>query len=382
MAMSLVGSRPTINRGDLVRALGGESNGMSGLCFWLGMRFGKTRIGFKASNGQAYWADASDVEVIPPAPILAVQPELVQPEQALPATTTNALSDFLPKKSAKRPYPWVMKASDADLAWEPEHQPTYYVRDGRLVRDGENYSVVRPGHDFPLGGGSDHYKIDSHNVTNESILTFCKGLVRPNGRLIVGHGYRVIQGYWVELAALSGASHQNADGMHVRSKLVVVNDHTCAGSLRASIVTYVGEGADDAFVGDAVGSLVNSRALHVGSQAVRWQQEILGMIETAALVQGALTDLLNAAMARILTDEDRKFFLKHGIKVHATARTALDAIKRYNMGKGRKISWGVWSRRLGDEGIVALCELLGKEKYGKPIDQILGGHRFGGKPSV
>lgn len=283
---------------------------------------------------------------------------------------SNATKTTTSKKPAKRPFPWMHKVKcAADIEWEPTAVELSYTRNGETIRAGESFGIVRPDHDFSLGIATDHYKVTSHNATRHAIMSFCSDLVTPNGIVVSGHGYQVVHGYWVRHEKARAAS---VEGIEVASKLVVVNDHTGKGSLLSSLVTYVGN--------EAIGSLVRDRALHVSDQPERWHSNVQGMIETAMLVQDALLDLLSAAEKRILTEEDRKVLADHGIKSEEnSSTTALDAIRVYNRGRVKaRMSWGVYARRLQDTGILALCHLLGRVKFGRPIDEVLGGFRYGG----
>jgi hypothetical protein len=43
------------------------------------------------------------------------------------------------------------------------------------------------------------------------------------------------------------------------------------------------------------------------------------------------------------------------------------------------MTWGVWARRLEDDGIMAMVKILGPKKFGVALDLALGGNRYGKK---
>lgn len=271
---------------------------------------------------------------------------------------------------AKRPRPVVRRVkSEADLAWSPEALPLYSVVGGENVRAGESFACVRPGWErWPLGIVSDHYKPIDHNATRRSILEGAGDRVALCAALQAGHGYHVAHSYDVR--------HMQADsidGAPVKSRLVVAHDHTGAGALRAAMVVYVGP--------DPIGAVVRARAMHVASQPTIWSGEIDGMIEKAILVQDVLLDLLRAAKERKLEDADREWIAKRGIvsRKGKKAETLFEAMQCWFAGNvdAKKMTWGVWERRLDDAAIAVMCEFLGRARFGTPIDQILGGRRYG-----
>ena len=265
--------------------------------------------------------------------------------------------------STKRPRPIIRRATEEDLAWEPQAIELHSVVDGVNVRAGEAFAIVRPGMErWPLGVVSDHYQVTGHRATAEAITSFCADAVTPAGAIIVGHGYHVAHSYTVK--------HMRADevaGAPVSSRLVVTSSHTGGESLRACMVVYVGK--------DAIGCVVSSRALHVADQPGRWTADVEAMVEKAILVQDALVDLLKAASERVLDDADRSFFKSRKMVIKKDAVSALDAVRSWMRGTTKKVTFGVWSRRLDDVAIRALVVLLGKDVHGRAIDQAMGYQR-------
>lgn len=269
----------------------------------------------------------------------------------------------------KRPYPWMRAASAEDVNWDPIALPNWVFPidtvggveiELQRIRSGESFAVCRPGHErWPLGQVSDHYRVVSHRATAAAIKEFCSHAVTPRARLIVGHGYAIVHGYDVKHMAAASVARQP-----VAHRLMIVSDHSGSAKMQASIVLYVGD--------HAIGSIACVRGGHVASQPDRWQGEVDGMIEQSLLVQDAVIDLLRAAEAAELTDDDRKFFAARGMKPSETDRTALDACRSWIRGRTKKITWNVWQRRMTDESIRALVVFLGREVYGKALDAAMG----------
>lgn len=245
------------------------------------------------------------------------------------------------------------------MNWNPVVLPDFVLVGEEWVRAGTADSICRPGMErWPLGHVSSRYRLASHLATVASIGEFCGDLVRPSARLICGHGYRVVHGYDVR--------HQKAAevaGNPVRSRLMIVNGHTGNDALRASVVAYVGD--------CAIGSISSSRGLHVSSNAAAWHQDVNALIERALWSQDALLDLLRAADERAMSDADRKFFADRDMIVAKDDGTALRACMSWIRGRTKKVSWGTWERRLDDEAIRALVVLLGRNTFGKALDDAM-----------
>lgn len=278
----------------------------------------------------------------------------------LSSTSTSTVSHLVP---TKRPRPIVRRATEEDLAWDPIAVEQFTVVDGQNVRSGESYAIVRPGMErWPLGHVSDHYIVTSHRATAAAIKEFCADVATFSGAIVAGHGYHVAHSYEIRMARV-----EDVAGAPVRPRLIISSSHTGGESLRAAMVVYIGK--------DALGAVVRSKALHVAGQPSSWTNSVEAMVEKAICVQDALVDLLKAADAHELTDEDRAFFKGRKMVIKKDARTALDAVRSWTRGTTKKITWGVWERRLDDAAICALLALLarhGNAKHGAWIDGALG----------
>ncbi len=261
----------------------------------------------------------------------------------------------------RRPYPRVTECSAEDLAsWDPEKREVYYQVGDAMVRAGEQFAIVRSGHAFPLGHSSDHRRVVSHNATRSAILAgpVASGQITPGKCHVVAHGYHTVQSF-----AIRHMSTSRVAGVDVTHELVVVNDHTGSRAMRAAIVCYVGL--------DAIGASAHTRARHIASNPEIWQGEVDAMIEKAILAQDDLVTLLLRAQAHIMTDEDRKWLRKRGVIVKRSSRTALDAFRAWHgaAGKRARPTWGVWSRRLDDNGLTHLAAFLDRPAGDKAIPQ-------------
>ncbi len=271
-------------------------------------------------------------------------------------------------KSAKRPRRIVTETTDLD--WDPIAKGLYSLVDGAPVRAGEAMAITRPGMErWPLGICSDRYRITAHKDSIEAVKAYCSDLVTPGPVYVAGHGYQVMHSYEIKHTHSS-----EIDGVEVSTKLVVVNDHTGKGAVRSSMVVYVGD--------SALGSVVYTRAHHIGSQPQRWHSAIESMAEKAMLAQDALLDLLRAAKARVFTDEDRKTLELRKITVKGEPSTLLNAVLTWLGGSSRSVTFGVWQRRLDDKVITALVDILGRTQYGAAIDEALGQRRYGPRGPV
>lgn len=251
----------------------------------------------------------------------------------------------------KRPHPFMRKVDreSPELDWTPECIEMYSVIGGVAVRAGEAFAIVRPGSErWPLGIASDHYKPTDHVACDKRILEECLSAVEPGECMVSGHGYRVVYGYTVKHMSAS-----KVGGHVVSTRLVVAHDHTGKGAMRASMCLYLD--------GKAIGAIVTTSAMHVAAQPGIWQQNIEAMIETALVAQDAVLDLLWAAESRTLTDEDIAFLERKGLRMSSKPKTALDALVDHHEGRNAKITWGVWERRMNDEGIRAVLALLPAE---------------------
>lgn len=288
-------------------------------------------------------------------------------EENAPDTIRTPVSHTIP---SKRPRPIVRKVTnESQLAWTPVALETYTVVDGQNVRAGESFAVVRPEWErWPLGIVSDHYKVIDHNATRRAILEGAGDRVTLSGAIVAGHGYHVAHSF--EIKHLQADTFEDAP---VKSRLVVAHDHTGIGALRAAMVVYVGD--------EPLGALIRARAMHVARQPASWSGEIDGMIEKSIIAQDLLLDIIKAAKERKLADVDHEWLVDQGIKSKKgkKAENLLDAVKCWFEGNvtAKKMTWGVWERRLDDFALRVMIEMLGLAKFGTPLDTVLGGKRYG-----
>ncbi len=322
--------------------------------------------------GRIVWTDNSGAWIAeatrapkheaPASIVRATATEIVRETKSdtIPAPAPEALTE--PNKGTvecgKRPFIRVTETTAIELgSWEPVKREVFYQLGGDFVRAGEQFSIVRPGHLFPLGHSSDHRRVVSHNATRAAIMAgpVAAGQIEPGRCYVAGHGYHVAQTF--DVRHMSSGSVAGVDVTH---KLVVSNDHTGAGAMRASLVCYVGL--------DAIGAVATARGRHVANDPEVWQGKVDAMIETAILHQDEILDLLTKAAAHVMTDEDRKWLRKRGVIVKRSAYSALDAFRAWHNGIGRRArpSWGVWARRLDGKGLAHLRAMLERPAAEKP----------------
>lgn len=273
----------------------------------------------------------------------------------------------------KKPRPYVTACSQEDLNWDPICREQFTINaDGETVRAGDSFAVCRssePNERWPLGHVSDVYRPSSHRHTVDMIMGACGEQVEAHGTpLASGHGYRVVHQFAVKNAGLT-----LVHDLPITSRLTVVHDHTGLHALKARMVVYVGN--------TTLGSIVGARAIHVAENPERWRVEVEAMVERSQAAQEALTDLLVAADKFVLADADRSLLTALGLKPAGKdwGVTLLDSMVRYHKGGCKDITWGVWERRLNDDGIMAMVKVLGFKKYGVALDMALGGNRYGKK---
>lgn len=281
------------------------------------------------------------------------------------------MDDATKNEAPSKPRPYVNPCKDpSELAWDPVALEQYTLgADGSPVRAGDSFAIVRPGHErWPLGHASDVYVPTSHRRTVSMVKEACGLTVQPSGRpLMSGHGYQVAHAF-----SAVGESIAEVGGKPFRSRLVIVHDHTGMHALKARMVCYVGD--------DALGSIVGARAIHVAENPQRWRVEIESMVERTAKAQGAVLKLIAAASKLALSEADKAQLTAYGV---TPARgqwqsTLLESMIAYMRGSQSRSTWGVWSRRLQDDAVVAMVKILGRKEYGSPLDEALGGRRYGG----
>jgi hypothetical protein len=215
---------------------------------------------------------------------------------ALPTHAGSSKASVInPSANSKRPRP-IVRAVDADgeeLAWDPEVREQYTFVDGEAVRAGDSFAIVRPGMErWPLGHASDVYKCASHRGTVKMITEACSETVEPFQKaLMSGHGYRIAHQFHV-VREKEATLHD----LKVTSRMTVVHDHTALHALKACMVVYVGK--------DAIGSLINARAIHVANNPEKWRVAVENMVERSNKAQEAILALIKAkdANAGFATD--------------------------------------------------------------------------------
>jgi hypothetical protein len=276
--------------------------------------------------------------------------------------------------ATKKPRPYVKACTQEDLAWDPvcREQFTIDAETGEVTRSGDSFAVCRstePSERWPLGHVSDVYRPSSHRHTVDMLLEAAGHEVEPFGQpLASGHGYRVVHQFSVKKE-----NEVQVHGLPITSRLTVVHDHTGLHALKARMVVYVGT--------TALGSIVGARAIHVAENPDRWRVEVEAMVERSRMAQDALTSLLAAADAYVLRDADRSLLTALGVKPSGKdwGVTLLDSMVKYHKGACKDMTWGVWARRLEDDGIMAMVKILGPKKFGVALDLALGGNRYGKK---
>ena len=298
--------------------------------------------------------------------------------------------------------PW-----ETSIDWVPSTIPvfTFPRRLGGTtpVRSGSYVSVLREGFEgAPFGVASETYRPIDHHETVSDVAASTEGRATFEGALIDGHGYHIVHAFRLaaevpERVAEIAKAHKveigdyptnpSVRGLPLVSRLTLVHDHTGDGSLRASVVCYLG---DDIVVGSAC----YTRRIHVGAgekdvgvgDRARWLAVVDAMLDTASLQHGAIGALLLKASETAMTDEVADLFAKRGIPVarakvsrkereaaaergepepkgEILAKTALDVVIAYykhrGEGRSRGLSWGVWSRRLEGGALAALEEICG-----------------------
>lgn len=285
----------------------------------------------------------------------------------------NGAKVLNPSLKSKRPRP-IVTAVDVDgeeLAWEPECREQFTIVDGENVRSGDSFAVVRPGYErWPLGHVSDVYKPTGHRGTVKMVKEACSEAVKPFKKaLISGHGYRVAHQFHV----IDEAAQSDLHGLPVTSRLTIVHDHTGLHALKARMVVYVGD--------NTIGSIVGARAIHVANNPEKWRVEVEAMVAKSVKAQQALMVLLVAADKHVLTEADKAMITADGVNPPGGEwpGTLLDAVIKYHKGHNSDMTFGVWERRLTDDAIRSMVRVLGPAKYGRALDEALGGKRYSGK---
>lgn len=264
---------------------------------------------------------------------------------------------------------------DPDLNWAPIAVPLYSfvnnfvdgVETPVAVRAGDSFALVRPGFErHPFGIASDHYKCGDHVKVDENVIAGCGEEITPHAVMIAGHGYQVAYAYRITHMSVTRIT----DGNLIRSLstvLVISHDHTGKGAMRASMVLYLDR--------QAIGALVSTIAMHVADQPAIWQQNISAMLETAIIAQDAVVETITLASKRSLTPEDRDFLKSKGLRCPDSVTTALGALVEHHEGRNQTMTWGVWERRMTDDGFRAVLGLLGND-VAATLDEVLHSQRL------
>lgn len=268
-----------------------------------------------------------------------------------------------------------LNPSETSLAWTPRLVPLFSFpfeapEALRPVRAGNAMAIVRDGYESnPLGIVTDIYRPVDHQETVSAISESTMGKCEREGALIDGHGYHVVHTF-----RLNTPSTEHVRGLPLVSRLTLVHDHTGSGSLRASVVTYIGNSI-------VVGSSNYTRRIHVGAgehdvgvdSRSRWLDIVDAMLETAMLQQGAIATMLRAADAHKMDEKTAAIFESADVKVDRAkvtpeelaagkkgdilAATALDVVISHHAQRAGLLSWGVWARRLEGDALACLEEI-------------------------
>jgi len=275
-----------------------------------------------------------------------------------------------------------LNAGETTIDWKPKTLPLFtFPRGTNAVQAGSAMAIVREGYECePLGVVTDTYRPVNHHETITDVAGSTEGRATLEGALIDGHGYHVVHAF-----RLTQPSENVVGPLPLVSRLTIVHDHTGTGSLRASVVCYLGNET-------VVGSTCFTRRIHVGAGAkdvgvgdkARWLGVIDAMLDTATLQQSFIVSLLKKANETKMTEELAETFEKHGVAVERervsasekkaaaergepepvgaiVAQTALDVVILHHKCRKGKIAWGVWSRRLEGDALAALEKITGIE---------------------
>lgn len=271
-----------------------------------------------------------------------------------------------------------LNPGETSLDWSPKTLPLFsfpWQSPHNLlpVAAGSAIAIVREGYEaHPLGIATDMYRPVQHQATAADVAASTQARCEFDGALIDGHGFHTVHGW-----KLHTDVSETVRDLPLVSKLTLVHDHTGSGSLRASVVSYLGDKI-------VVGSRNFTRRIHVGNgdrdvgvgSRERWTSVVIdAMLETANLQQAVLAAILRKADETPMTDEHAKVFEAHGVAIERSrvseadkqrgekpmivAPTALDVVIDHHKQRKGRLSWGVWSRRLEGGAIVALETITG-----------------------
>lgn len=267
--------------------------------------------------------------------------------------------------SEKKPRPYVREVSAEETDWAPVAIPQWLVVNGERVRSGTSFAICREGFErWPLGHSKDRYKIEGHNEGFDAVLSFTDK-VEAGQNFSTAHGYQVAREYGFKQFFVEHV--ETARGrVRVSTKLVLTHDHTASGSATAALTLFVD--------GSAIGAVLFRSMKHVGVQSMRFRQEIAGLAESAVIAQSAVLDLVRKAAERPFTEVEKRWLAKRDVRVKKNPKTLLEALQGYLKGYMSKgITWNSWERRLNDDALRLIVQLLGPATVGRDLDDALGG---------
>lgn len=275
-----------------------------------------------------------------------------------------------------------LNVGETSIDWKPKLLPLFtFPQANNAVPAGSAMAIVREGYEGePLGVVTDVYRPVNHHETITDVATSTEGRAKLEGAIIDGHGYHVVHAFRLT------ATEENVIGnLPLVSRLTIVHDHTGTGSLRASVVSYLGNEI-------VLGSACFTRRIHVGAGAkdvgvgeqARWLGVIDAMLDTAALQQSFIVSLLKKAAETKMSEAVAEVFEKYDVTVERervtaaekkaaadrgdpepvgeiVAQTALDVVILHHKCRKGRLGWGVWSRRLEGDALSALQKITGIE---------------------
>ncbi len=302
-----------------------------------------------------------------------------------------------------------LNEGETSLDWVPRLLPLFTFpwvapHDTRPVPAGTATAIVRPGYEgAPLGIATDTYRPIDHHAAVQDVAASTEGRAMLEGALIDGHGFHVVHAFKLDAVlpekvaqiaearsvvldvqhALGDGAAPTVRGLPLISRLTLVHDHTGKGSLRASVVCYLGTDI-------VVGSACFTRRIHVGAgkqdvgvgNNARWLSVIDAMLDTAVLQQSAIGMLLAKAAEVPMTEKVAAAFEGRGVGVERervsadekkaaaergesepigaiVERTALDVVIAHHQQRKGRLTWNVWARRLEGDALTALEDITG-----------------------
>lgn len=276
------------------------------------------------------------------------------------------------------PSPRRMSVSDpsnpeTSLDWVPELR-TLFSKTDRFGNElyvpaecpggGTYQGIYRPGYDAnPLGVVTENTYRSLNHMSDTDVVMSSGAKITPAGSLIDGHGYHTVQRFRLDFTDVA----KEVKGLPMADLMMLVHDHTGKGSVRASVVTYLGKAC--------VGSSVFVRKIHTGmgdrhvgaGGKAGWGDTVAKLCEDAMLYQDSLLTILKAAADKPVDDAARAIFnaawRKTGYVIpeekDLRPMNCLLAVIEYHEVQRGPMCWGVWSRRLEGDAIRALSDITG-----------------------